>query len=61
MKTNVLEEITIDRVECVSLAENMRRNTVHNMPKELVDVVRIRAVLTRHINRRTKNESAKNN
>jgi hypothetical protein len=61
MRTNVLEEITIDRVECVSLAENMRRNTVHNMPKELVDVVRIRAVLTRHINRRTKNESEKDN
>lgn len=55
MKSNVLEEITLDRVECISLAENMRRNTVHNMPKELVDIVRIRAVLTRHINRRTKN------
>lgn len=61
MKTNVLTEITLDRVECISLAENMRRNTVHNMPKELVDLVRLRAVLTRHINRRGKNVTTENN
>lgn len=61
MKTNVLEEITLDLVECISLAENMRRNTVHNMPKELVDLVRLRAVLTRHINRRGKNVTTENN
>jgi hypothetical protein len=61
MRTNVLEEITLDRVECISLAENMRRNTVHNMPKELVPLVRLRAVLTRSINRREKNVTAENN
>lgn len=61
MKTNVLEEITLDRVECISLADNMRRNTVHNMPKELVDLVRLRAVLSRHINRKGKDVTAENN
>lgn len=61
MKTSQLEEITLDRVECISLAENMRRNTVHNMPKELVDLVRLRAVLTRHINRKEKDVTAENN
>jgi hypothetical protein len=61
MKTNVLDEITIDRVECISLAENMRRNTVHNMPKELVSLVRLRAVLTRNINRREKDATAEIN
>lgn len=61
MRTNVLEEITLDRVECISLAENMRRNTVHNMPKELVDMVRLRAVLTRHIHRKEKNVTTENN
>jgi len=58
MRTNVLEEITVDRVECISLAENMRRNTVHNMPKELVDLVRLRGVLTRSINRKEKDVTA---
>ncbi|MES2148630.1 MAG: HNH endonuclease [Pseudomonadota bacterium] len=53
MKTNVFEEITIDRVECISLAENMRRNTVHNMPKELVQLVQLRGALNRQINKRS--------
>jgi hypothetical protein len=59
MRTNVFEKITIDKVECISLAENMKRNTVHNMPRELVDLVRLRAVLTRSINRKEKNVAAK--
>jgi len=54
MRTNVLEEITIDRVECISLAENMKRNTRHNLPPELNQVVQLRAVLTRQINKRMK-------
>lgn len=54
MRTNVLEEITIDRVECISLAENMKRNTRHNLPPELNEVIQLRAVLTRHINKRMK-------
>lgn len=54
-RTNNLEEITLDRVECVSLAENMRRNTRHNLPKEINEVIQLRAVLTRHINKRSKN------
>jgi hypothetical protein len=61
MRTNVFDEITIDRVECISLAENMKRNTVHNMPRELVDLVRLRAVLTRSINKKEKHEPAEIN
>lgn len=56
MKSNVLEEITIDRVECISLAENMKRNTRHNLPPELNEVIQLRAVLTRQINKRMKHE-----
>ncbi len=56
MRTNVLDEITIDRVECISLAENMKRNTRHNLPPELNEVIQLRAVLTRHINKRMKRE-----
>jgi len=55
MRTNVLEEITLDKVECISLAENMKRNTRHNLPPELNEVVHLRAVLTRQINKRMKN------
>lgn len=51
-KTTVLDEITVDRVECISLQENMRRNTVHNLPPELAAVVQLRGVLTRAINDR---------
>jgi hypothetical protein len=61
MRTNVLEEITVDRVECISLAENMRRNTRHNLPKEINEVIQLRAVLTRHINKRSKHEQREEN
>lgn len=54
MRTNVLEKITIDRVECISLAENMKRNTRHNLPPELNEIVQLKAVLTRQINKRMK-------
>lgn len=59
MRTNVLEEITIDRVECISQAENMKRNTRHNLPPELNEVVQLRAVLTRQINKRTRHHEQK--
>lgn len=39
MRTNVFEQITIDRVECISVAENMKRNTRHNLPPELNEVI----------------------
>lgn len=54
MRTNVLEEITIDKVECVSRAEHMKRHTRHNLPPELNEVIQLRAVLTRQINNRMK-------
>lgn len=50
MATTVEEEITLDRLECISLAENMRRNTLHRYPKEITDVIRARGVLNRRIN-----------
>lgn len=52
MRTNVLEDITIDKVECISLAENMRRNSMHRLPKELAEIVQLRGAITRQINKR---------
>lgn len=55
--TTDLASITLDALECISQAEMMRRNTIHNLPPELVDVTRLRAVLTRAINKREKHTS----
>lgn len=41
--------ITIDRVECITLAENMRRNMLHRYPKEIVRVIQLRGALNRRI------------
>ncbi len=52
MRTNVLEEITANKVECISFAENMRRNSYHNRyPKEIGLAIQARGVLIRKINR----------
>lgn len=56
MRTTVLEEITIDKVECLSMAEHMRRNTRHNYPKEINELIGLQAQITRQINKREKNE-----
>lgn len=55
MKTNVLEEITIERVECISYAENMRRNTLHRYPKPIAHAIQLRGALNRQINKRGAN------
>ncbi|MDB5777555.1 MAG: endonuclease [Herbaspirillum sp.] len=55
-RTAILEEITLDSVECIGLAENMKRNTRHNYPKELSDLMQLRGAITRQINKRLKNE-----
>ena len=49
MRTIELDEITLDRVECITMAENMARNTVHNLPKPLAELVQLRGALLRKI------------
>lgn len=51
MATATLAEITIDRIECISLAENMRRNTRHRLPPEIANLIALRGALNRVINR----------
>ena len=46
------DEITIDRVELITRAELMRRNTRHNLPPELNALISTKARLTRLINKR---------
>lgn len=45
--------ITVDAVELASRAELMTRNSVHNLPPELAELVRLRGVLNRRINERS--------
>lgn len=40
-------------LELVSLAENMRRNTLHRYPKEIRHAIQLRGALIRQINKRT--------
>ena len=46
----------IDSLELISRAENMRRNSIHRLPKALADVCRVRGVLNRRINERMKQD-----
>jgi hypothetical protein len=56
-KTFFAAEITADRLEAVSLAENMRRNTFHNRyPTEVKELIHLKARITRQINKRTKEQ-----
>ncbi|MFD4837697.1 HNH endonuclease [Achromobacter sp. NPDC058515] len=50
MRTADVDLITVDKVECISFADNMRRNTLHRYPKHITDAIRARAVLNRRIN-----------
>lgn len=53
MRTVEFDQITLDKVECITYAENMRRNTKHRYPKEIADLIQLRGVLTRQINKRS--------
>lgn len=55
MKTFDTSQITADRLECVTLAENMRRNSYHTRyPKEVAQLIQLKGALNRKINRRSK-------
>lgn len=49
MKTFVASEITADKLELVTHAENMRRNTIHNYPPEIKQAMYARIHLLRSI------------
>lgn len=57
MHTNKLEEITIDRLECISRAENMRRNTIHRYPLEVKSAIRAVKKLTKGISEHEQNNN----
>lgn len=44
----------IENLELISHQEQMRRNTLHNYPKEIASAIQLRAALNRRINRATR-------
>ena len=56
--TDQVEKITPDRLECITRSENMLRNTVHRYGKEIAQIVQLRGVLNRHINKKQKELTA---
>ncbi len=54
LHTTEVEHITLDRLECITRRENMARNTVHNLPKPLAQLVRLQGVMRRQISKRSK-------
>jgi hypothetical protein len=50
MRTTDPALITVARLECISRAENVRRNSMHQLPRELRELVHLRGRLTRAIN-----------
>lgn len=54
LKTNKLEEITIDRLECITRAENARRNHPNSHNPELAKLVQLKGAITRQVNRITR-------
>jgi len=47
--------ITLENLELIDRHEHMRRNTVHNLPEELREVLHIKKSITRKINQIEKN------
>lgn len=56
-RTTDPELITLDAVECITRRELMARNTVHNLPKPLAELVQLRGAINRQINRRAKEQA----
>lgn len=59
MKTSVLADITTERLECLTRAQLMQRNSVYtNYPPEIARLHQLRGVLSRQINKRAKENRA---
>jgi hypothetical protein len=57
MKTLDPTLISVDRLELITQRENMLRNTLHNLPKPLVQLIQLRGTLNRSINRKARRDA----
>lgn len=49
-------DIRLDNLECISRRELMARNTVHNYPPELRQIIRLKGAITKRIATRSRKE-----
>ena len=56
MKTTVLEQITPERLECISRAENATRNSVHRHGPEMSRLYQLKGAINRQVNRLTREQ-----
>lgn len=49
--------IVIDNLECITRAELMRRNSYHNYPKEIAQLIQLRGAINRKLNNASKQEA----
>ena len=54
LKTTDPALVTLERLDCITHAENMARNTFHRFGPEVAKVVQLRGAITRQINKRLK-------
>lgn len=59
--TAKFEEITVDRLECISRAENARRNHPRSKSPELAALVQLKGAITRQVNRITREAEQRSN
>lgn len=59
MATVVLDEITVDRLECLSRAENARRNVPTAKHPEIARLIQLKGAITRQVNRIAKEAQEK--
>ncbi|MAM87543.1 MAG: HNH endonuclease [unclassified Hahellaceae] len=52
------QNISLDNLECISRAELMSRNTIHNLPPEIAAAKQLIGALNRQINKREKRTAA---
>lgn len=57
-RTVVLEQITLDRLECITRRENARRNHPATRYPELAKLIQLKGAITRQVNRITKEAHA---
>lgn len=53
--------IAIDNLECITLRENMLRNTLHNLPPAVVEVIQLRAAINHRITTKTRKANEQRN
>jgi hypothetical protein len=54
MKTAIEADVTVERLECISRAENARRNHPASRDPELARLVQLKGAITRQVNRITR-------